>query len=31
LDAYIIAGLRSDHECTNLKEAIESCGRACIL
>ena len=23
LDAYIIAGLRSDHECTNLKEAIE--------
>jgi adenine deaminase len=23
LDAYIIAGLGSDHECTNLKEAIE--------
>ena len=23
LDAYIIAGMGSDHECTNLKEAIE--------
>jgi adenine deaminase len=23
LNAYIIAGMRSDHECTNLKEAIE--------
>ena len=23
LDAYIIAGLGSDHECTNLKEALE--------
>lgn len=30
LDAYIIAGLGSDHECTNVKEAMEKLRKVCI-